>query len=191
MQPDVRSGDAVFAFRDDLTIVSWNEAAEGLTGVSADEALGWRCWEVLGGIDADGGLICHVGCSGARLMREGWPVAARELSIRTNRGRRSVTLSTIAVREGDSSLYFHLLRNGGEVAHTHASAEPASEAALTPRQREVLELLAQGHPAKAVAKRLSISETTVRNHIRSIFFELGCHSQLEAVATARRGGLLT
>jgi len=190
VQRDVRSGDAVFAFGDDLTIVTWNEAAEKLTGITSEEAVGRPCWEVLAGVDDDGGLICHAGCSGARLAREGWPVAARELSIRTGGGRRKVVLSTVALRDGDSSLYVHLLRNGGEAADPHDAAEPAEESALTPRQREVLKLLADGSPAKAIALRLGISETTVRNHIRSILLELGCHSQLEAVAEARRRGLV-
>jgi DNA-binding CsgD family transcriptional regulator len=192
VQREIRSGDAVFAFGDDLTIVAWNEATEKLTGIPAGEAVGRPCWEVLAGVDVDGGLICNAGCSGARLAREGWPVAARELSIRTRAGRRKVLLSTIALRDGESSLYFHLLRNGGEVADNFKrDADPKVETTLTPRQREVLKLLADGAAAKVVAQRLGISETTVRNHIRSILLELGCHSQLEAVAEARRRGLLS
>lgn len=190
MERDVRSGDAVFAFGDDMRIVSWNEEAEKLTGIPAGEALGRSCWEVLGGVDDDGGLICHAGCSGARLAREGWPVATRELSIKTSGGRRTVRVSTVALRDGDSSIYFHLLRNGSEVADEEAEPEPVPEVILTPRQREVLKLLADGAPAKVVSRRLGISETTVRNHIRSILLELGCHSQLEAVAEARRRHLL-
>jgi PAS domain S-box-containing protein len=192
VQCDIRSGDAVFCFGDDLTILSWNEAAEKLTGISSAEAVGRPCWEVLAGADADGGLICHAGCSGARLAREGWPVAAQELSIRTRGGRRKVLLSTIVFRDGDSSLYFHLLRNDGEVSDgSKSGAHAIVETTLTPRQREVLQLLADGTPAKMVARQLGISETTVRNHIRSLLLELGCHSQLEAVAEARRRGLLS
>jgi PAS domain S-box-containing protein len=66
-----RSGDALFAFDPDLTIVSWNRAAEKLTGVSAGAAVGRHCWEVLGGHDERGNLVCHPGCSTARLAREG------------------------------------------------------------------------------------------------------------------------
>jgi PAS domain S-box-containing protein len=72
-----RSGDALFAFDPDLTIVSWNLAAEELTGVPADEAVGRRCWDLLGGHDERGDLVCHPGCSTARLAREGWPVPWR------------------------------------------------------------------------------------------------------------------
>lgn len=61
---------------------------------------------------------------------------------------------------------------------------------LSVRQREVLELLAEGVPAREIAVRLGLAETTVRNHIRCLLRKLGCHSQLEAVATAYRLGLL-
>jgi DNA-binding NarL/FixJ family response regulator len=59
-------------------------------------------------------------------------------------------------------------------------------AGLTPRQRQVLALLAEGVPAKVIAVRLGLAEPTVRNHIRAILRALGCHSQLEALARARR-----
>jgi DNA-binding NarL/FixJ family response regulator len=54
----------------------------------------------------------------------------------------------------------------------------------------VLALLCEGVPAKAVAQRLGIRETTVRNHIHAILAQLGCHSQLEAIVRARRDALI-
>jgi DNA-binding NarL/FixJ family response regulator len=50
--------------------------------------------------------------------------------------------------------------------------------------------MADGLTAKAISARLSVAETTVRTYIRAILRELGAHSQLEAVAQARRKGLL-
>lgn len=61
---------------------------------------------------------------------------------------------------------------------------------LTPRQQRVLELLAEGVRARAISLRLGLSETTVRNHIREVLVRLSCHSQLEAVAEARRRGII-
>jgi len=61
---------------------------------------------------------------------------------------------------------------------------------LTTRQLEILVLLADGVRAHEISKRLGLSETTVRNHIRAILRRLDCHSQLEAVAFARRAGLI-
>jgi len=59
-------------------------------------------------------------------------------------------------------------------------------ATLTRREREVLELLADGHRAHTIAAELELSVLTVRNHIQAVLRKLGCHSQLEAAALARR-----
>jgi DNA-binding CsgD family transcriptional regulator len=67
---------------------------------------------------------------------------------------------------------------------------PARRPGLSRRQEEVLGLLAEGVPAREIAVRLGLAEATVRNHIRIVLRKLGCHSQLEAVAVARRRGLL-
>jgi PAS domain S-box-containing protein len=61
---------------------------------------------------------------------------------------------------------------------------------LTPRQREILDLIAAGLSTSEMAARLTISTETVRNHLRSVFKELDVHTRLEAIVTARRLGLL-
>jgi len=61
---------------------------------------------------------------------------------------------------------------------------------LSPRQSEVLGLLAEGVGAQAIARQLGLSESTVRNHIRDLLRRLDCHSQLQAVARAREQHLL-
>lgn len=66
-----------------------------------------------------------------------------------------------------------------------ALAEP-----LTPKEHTVLELLAQGHSNEEMAERLFISKTTVCTHLRSINVKLGTGSRMQAVATARRLGLV-
>lgn len=87
---------------------------------------------------------------------------------------------------GGAPLYLHILRPLREAA----PAAPNGGPTLTPRRREVLVLLAEGVPAKLIAARLGLAEATVRNHIRGLLAALGVHSQLEAVAVARRRGLL-
>jgi PAS domain S-box-containing protein len=61
---------------------------------------------------------------------------------------------------------------------------------LTPRQREVLGLVASGLSTAEIAVQLTISPETVRNHLRSLFSELDAHTRLEAIAAAQRLGLL-
>ena len=62
--------------------------------------------------------------------------------------------------------------------------------ALTPRETEILEMLADGASNKAIAYRLDISEHTVKFHVASIFAKLGAGSRTEAVTLALRRGLI-
>ncbi len=71
----------------------------------------------------------------------------------------------------------------------HAPPGDALEA-LTRRELEVLRLLAEGSPNKAIAYRLDISEHTVKFHVNSIFTKLHAQSRTEAVAIATRLGLV-
>ncbi len=61
---------------------------------------------------------------------------------------------------------------------------------LTPREREILMLLAQGKSGSAIAAELKIAPLTVRTHIRNLLDKLGVHSRLEAVAYALRYNLI-
>ncbi|WP_426516845.1 response regulator transcription factor [Diaminobutyricibacter sp. McL0618] len=62
---------------------------------------------------------------------------------------------------------------------------------LTTREVEVLELVAQGCTAHAIADYLRISEATVRKHLENAYRKLGVGDRLLAVTTARRLGLIT
>lgn len=62
---------------------------------------------------------------------------------------------------------------------------------LTAREYEVLQGMAEGAPPKVIAASMGISVHTVRGHVKNIYWKLDAHSQLEAVAIARRRGLLS
>jgi two-component system nitrate/nitrite response regulator NarL len=62
---------------------------------------------------------------------------------------------------------------------------------LTPREREVLDLVADGLPNKAIARALGISEHTAKFHVGSLLGKLGASSRTEAVTIATRRGLLS
>lgn len=68
--------------------------------------------------------------------------------------------------------------SGGELAF----------AGLTQRQRELVELIAQGRDNAQIAALLSLSEKTVRNHITRIFAKLGVESRSQAIVSARDSG---
>jgi DNA-binding NarL/FixJ family response regulator len=69
-----------------------------------------------------------------------------------------------------------------------APARPVTE--LTPREYEVLRLLSEGLGTQDMASALSISPSTVRNHVRNILSKLQVHSRLEAVVYALQHGLV-
>lgn len=71
------------------------------------------------------------------------------------------------------------------------SAGSAVGADMTPREREVLERLSSGAANRAIAADLGLSVNTVRNYVQAVLTKLGAHSKLEAVAIARREGLLS
>ncbi len=73
-----------------------------------------------------------------------------------------------------------------------AQLQPArrSPLDLTPRELEILRLLARGMSTEEIVDHLMLSVHTVRNHIRSALAKLGAHSRLEAVAVATRRGLI-
>lgn len=73
-------------------------------------------------------------------------------------------------------------------SHGDLSGAPTEE--LTPREIEVLQLLAEGLPNKQIALHLGISEHTVKFHVDAILGKLGAHSRTEAVTRAARLGLL-
>ena len=97
------------------------------------------------------------------------------------RGRWSV----VPVRDGGKIVVVLSL---GDRETPCAGAGPS--APLTPRQRDVLRLLADGRSTSEIARELSLSQTTVRNHIANLLAALNVHSRLQAVIAAREGGLL-
>jgi DNA-binding NarL/FixJ family response regulator len=67
----------------------------------------------------------------------------------------------------------------------------ARDRQLTPREFQILSLLADGHSYKTCADRLSLSLDTIRFHIRSIYQQLHVHSKSEAVLKGIRSGLIS
>ena len=61
---------------------------------------------------------------------------------------------------------------------------------LTPREKEVLRLMAQGTSSREIGARLGISYATVRTHVRTLASKLGVHSKLETIIKARAIALI-
>jgi PAS domain S-box-containing protein len=110
-----------------------------------------------------------------------------EIVLRDADGRRvRVEISSVPLAEGGRCDGVFGLAVVGEPT----AGPPPNVRGLTPRQNQVLQLLARGASTEQIAQLLTISPETVRNHVRHILRALNAHSRLEAVATARAAGLL-
>ena len=68
---------------------------------------------------------------------------------------------------------------------------PSGEVTLTPRERDVLALLAEGLSNKRAARDLGVSESTVKFHVQALYSKLGVQSRAGAVARGIALGLVT
>jgi two-component system, NarL family, nitrate/nitrite response regulator NarL len=78
----------------------------------------------------------------------------------------------------------------GEAAFRPRHAAPALVEPLTPRESEVLQLLAQGLTNHGIGQRLGVSDHTVKFHVNAILGKLGASSRSEAIVMAARTGLV-
>jgi PAS domain S-box-containing protein len=116
----------------------------------------------------------------------GVPATDYEIEVVTADGRRRrAEVSSVPVRGAHmcSGMF-------GIVRLERAPRARAGRNSLTERQNQVLQLLSAGQSTVQIAKALHLSVETVRNHVRGLLRALGAHSRLEAVAIARREGLL-
>lgn len=118
----------------------------------------------------------HSGCS-APIRRAGRVIGA--LSLSDARHRRDMP-----------RLLHRLEAVADDVLDRLEAASPELVAPLSPRERELLELLEEGLRFKQVAVALGISEATAKTHGRNLFRKLGASSRAEAVHLARESGLL-
>jgi DNA-binding NarL/FixJ family response regulator len=72
----------------------------------------------------------------------------------------------------------------------HERRDREALATLTPREREVLQALADGLDSRQIAERLHISIRTEQNHVASIMAKLGVHSRLQTLVYALRYGIV-
>ena len=206
----VLTADAAFVVDPSYCLAHWDAGSESLTGYLAEEMIGKPCYEALSGEGQDGtpfGIHVH---SAVRLAWAGRPYPGYDARVFTRSGgERWIAVSSLAVETEEGPYVICLMRDAHEAHETLEMARhlirlsrherPREEGigserrdapVLTPRQREVLGLLASGKTAGEIGRELFLSQATVRNHIRALLQALGAHSQLEALARAREAGLL-
>ena len=109
-------------------------------------------------------------------------LAAGATGYLVKRASRQELLNAIVdIHRGESPMSSGIAR---KIVKSFQRSEPAASAAdkLAPRERQVLELLAQGHLYKEIAEQLHLSVPTVNCYIRSIYEKLQVHSCAQAVA---------
>jgi PAS domain S-box-containing protein len=212
-----KTGDGAFVTDEDQRIIFWNQAATQITGHPYQEVSSLPCYEVLAGRDDQGRLFCFEHCRIAKAALRDKSVKDYDISIsHKSDGVRWINLSTLTFpANGDKSkVLLHLFRdvtrqkqseqlisqmlkaardlqNGGspQTSFPVENGQPVDD--LTNRELDVLSLLAQGFSTDKIARSLSISPSTVRNHIRNILQKLQVHSRLEAVVQAHKHGLIS
>lgn len=113
---------------------------------------------------------------------------------------RSVKAGAVGYVTKDSSVHevvmaVRMAADGNRIVSPRVAkaieADPSSaDAALSPREQEVLQYLADGLSSAEVADRMCISRKTVKNHLASIYDKLGTHDKTQAVVTAVRQGIV-
>jgi PAS domain S-box-containing protein len=184
-------------------ITSWNSGAERMYGYAADEIIGNNISELIP-CDRAGELepiiervkrgesVQHFETQ--RVCKDGTilDMCVAISPIRDASG--AVTGASTVARDVTEILRATTYRRKLEAELAHRVQSRALEDTpgddLTPRELEVLGLLASGLINKQVARRLGLRLNTVRNHSQHILYKLHAHSRLEAVATAVRDGII-
>lgn len=120
------------------------------------------------------------------LAVDAWAAGARGLLLRDADGE---TLQTALEAVGEGLLVLDPALEAALRPTARADELPPAEE-LTPREREVLHLLAEGLSNRAIGQELGISEHTVKFHVNAIMTKLDAQSRTEAVVRATRLGLI-
>jgi PAS domain S-box-containing protein len=205
------SPEATVAVDDRGIIIAWNAAAEQLLGWTAEQALGKPCHEVMHGSTPAGVPVCSRDCAIVQLCREG--KAARRFEMVANRPDGAdvwLDVTTVTMDDEGQSVAVHVLCESvasrrmaavaEDVAHrlanarpdaaTEENAQPDLRRVLTPRELDVLQLLAAGLSTDNISRQLGLSRATVRSHVQNLLPKLGVHSRIEAAVVALKAGLV-
>ena len=196
------AGDPALAVDAAHRIIAWNRAAEDLLDYPAEEVLGHDCGQVLAGRNGDGHVICSALCPFHLAVHREARLGALEIQVRRKGGLPVWVRMASIILTGGEPCVIHILHDITEDRNREAFVQQVLQAAsslsaeaprkpadgppvlLSPRETEILRLLATGASTRGIAEALCISPATVRNHIQQIMNSLHAHSRLEAVIKA-------
>jgi PAS domain S-box-containing protein len=208
------AADGAFVTDDSLRIVHWNKAAEEILGFERGKVTGQYCYQILQGIDEEKRLLCQEHCRVAELVLNAEPASNYDVRVRSGQGERYwLNMSVFNYRmaeNGYRDLIVHLFRDvtpkkederlfhrlleaardyGSNPSHRRTEEEDSFDV-LTPREREILNLMIEGRGTREMSQILSISPNTVRNHVQNILQKFNVHTRLEAVSFAIKQNLI-
>jgi DNA-binding CsgD family transcriptional regulator/uncharacterized ParB-like nuclease family protein len=194
-----RIGTAVWVTGPGGRIVYVNERAEALLGVTAREAMGRACHGVVAARTASGGAFCSATCPLRAAADRGGEVPPADVRIGGRHGRAEhwtqVTVIPVEGPDRSGRWMVHSARVADRARRIERyvariarrseeirDADTAPRRELSPREAQVLDLLAEDEEPGRIAALLGLSYVTVRNHIQRAMAKLGAHSAAEAVA---------
>ncbi|MEO5814173.1 MAG: LuxR C-terminal-related transcriptional regulator [Gemmatimonadaceae bacterium] len=208
-----QTADAAYTVTGDGEICSWNGAATHLLGYPAEEVLHRNVDDLFDARDSLGTEALSGGLEAATRQWDGASggIPNFDLELTTRSGDRIwVNISTIVFdnprtgrrlfvrlardmthRRRKERLFTEMLALARDVvALTDEVSDHAPVELLSDQERRILSLFAEGSNPAAIARRLTISPQTLRNHLHHINRKLRTHNRLEAVTHAQRRGLI-
>jgi DNA-binding NarL/FixJ family response regulator len=171
--------DAVRQHHPDVLVLDLRMApASGLDVLRSIAREGLSCRAVLltaAISDAEVVQAMQLGAMGV-VMKEASPDSLLDCIRRVHRGEQCVEREIVAT--------------AFQTVLTREAAASAAKATLTPRELEIVRMVAHGLRNRAIAERLAISEGTVKVHLHNIYEKLGIDGRLELVLTAQEKGLV-
>jgi len=185
---------AVVAVDSTQTIIVWSRGTEALLGRAAADAVGRKCYDVIGGRLPSGKRLCRADCSVRRRARRMNSLRDFDIVVRHATGRHLVlAVSSVAIQAehgGCCTVHFVQHAAGRECSETslaRLTSPPLSD--VTRREADVLSALGRGMSTREVASALWISPLTVQTHVRNLLRKKNLHSQMQLALFALRNGL--
>jgi DNA-binding CsgD family transcriptional regulator len=185
--------DGFFVVDDRQRIVRWNAGATRLLGYTAAEVLQRKCYDVAPAYLPNGRALCGEACPACPSVERGELPKSLECSVRAKDHRLvRLHITLIVIPNQAGRLIAHVLHRVGD--RDPGTDDDTSRQRLgfefTPRELQVLRLVAEGLSNTRISELLRVSRLTIRNHVQHILTKCGAHNRAEAVSFAFRSRLL-